>query len=304
MADGDGIDPLYDLGPLPGGDILFRADATDDVLGSALSTPTASDELSMLSPTAATRPGGPTHTGVESEPSPESARSWATSPAAPEQLAPPRQIPPPQTYSPGGRAGVDSPILDARRGLPRDWSAGRAVARSRSGSNARTAARWAVRYPRLALALVGATFFFGASLLSSLSLLKGDESARPDYPTVESAPEVDPGLEGMSYYPWAVPTDVDQWRIEIDNHTDGSADFSVEDETTGEVLGSGTSAPGATAVYEIPADRLEDRIVIVQEASSGVGLVTCRILADDEQVGSAASMDGLNCVYDPDSLTQ
>ncbi len=133
-----------------------------------------------------------------------------------------------------------------------------------------------------------------------------DTGSDPGFPTTDgpvvSGTGPEPGLDGMSYYPWAVPAEVGQWQILVDNQTDADADYVIEDETTGETIGSGTNPAGASAAFTIPDGRLGDRISLVHDESSGSGLLSCHVLADDAEVGSAASTGALTCSYDPDSL--
>jgi hypothetical protein len=124
----------------------------------------------------------------------------------------------------------------------------------------------------------------------------------PQFPGVESGPVIDAGTGEMSWHPEQVPGSVAAWRIVVDNRTDGDAGYRVEDETTGEVLGTGINPAGGSAEFTIPADRLGDRVSVVQEDSSGSGASSCHVLADEAEVGTAGSDAELTCTYDPASL--
>jgi hypothetical protein len=167
-----------------------------------------------------------------------------------------------------------------------------------------TLLRWALRHPRLAF---GAAFALVALVGNAFGAISGSDrrggDPYPRFPSVDSGPlVVDDGTGEMSWSPELVPGAVAEWRIVVDNQTDGDADYRIEDETTGEVLGAGTNPAGASAGFTIPADRLGDRVSIVQEPSIGSGSNRCHVLADDTEVGTAGSDAGLTCTYDPASL--
>jgi hypothetical protein len=276
VSERDGIDPLYDLGPLPGGDILFRPGGTDDV-----GLPSGATPLPVTS------------VGTDTP---------AAEPPVTRAAAAPRRMPPPQTYrptpSPQPIPPSPSQPVDLRRG------GGRARPGRTAGGSSMTLLRWAVRHPRAA---IGAAFAVVALVSNAVATTSGSVGSGgdpfPPGPGGDPGPVVvDAGADGMTYQPELVPGSVAQWRIVVDNLGDGDADYRIEDVTTGEVLGAGTNPAGGSAEFTVPADRLGDRVSIVQDATSGSGSSGCHVLADDTEVATAESDAGLTCTYDPASL--
>ncbi len=302
MTDREGLDPLFDLGPLPGGEILFRPGATEDVPGSA--------------------PGPLSAVGLDpldGSPVPPSAGP-ILAPASADH--PGRRIPPPQTYSPTParattpRSGsAPAPATRTPYAPPSTWNPTRRPGGSGSPSAGGTvlgALRWVVRHPRLALG-VG---FALVALVGNLSNMTGggrfgsSTSTDDPYPSLSSVETsgtpVDEGRVirsgEMTYFPERLPPEVEVWQVAVDNLTTGTPAYVVEDETTGEVLDSGSTVPSGTTTFTLPGDRLEDRISLVLDASGGLGGASCRILADGVEVGSGTSDASLSCIYDPASL--
>lgn len=289
VNDRDGADPLYDLGPLPGGEVLFRAASTGDALSGAGAPPPL------------------THVGSEPDEAPPSTVAPAqTVASAPPRMPAPRRIPPPQTYHPTPplRPGPASspPPVDLRRGraLPPGPGA------PRRGAGPVKLLRWALRHPRLTVGVAFAVITLVANAGGGTSGSDGlDGSSAWPVPGVGAEPpgiDVGVGDGEMTYLPEQVPGSVTQWLILVDNDTDGDADYRIEDETTGELLGAGTNPAGSSATFAVPADRLGDRVSIVQDVSAGSGPSSCHVLADDAEVGTAESEAAIRCVYDPDSL--
>ena len=179
---------------------------------------------------------------------------------------------------------------------------GRGARQESTGGSLAAALRWAVRHPRLALGAAFAVVALSGNVLSAFS--PGSErGATGDSVTVAPVPvEVVDGGGEMTYFPPASPEDVSVWEIVVANHTDGPAGYTVRDETTSEVLASGTTPVGGRSTYVVPLDRLDHRISLVESRAEAAGDLGCSILADDEEVGTAMSDSLLTCTYDPDSL--